>query len=130
MDPGIAGTLATAVWCLHRYFLLDRTHVARRGRTARRRALALSWSASGVVIAGACACAVTAAALAGAAARDVPAALLYLGGCAVALAALGIVEGLTFAFRRRLALDGARREARRMSVRTLLRTAPNSQSPV
>jgi hypothetical protein len=103
--------------------------VARRGRAARLRALAASWSAAGVVLAGACACAVTAAALAGAV-RSVPAALFYLGGCAVTLAVLVIVEALAAAFSRRVALDAARRQARRMSVRTLMRSAPHSRSPV
>ena len=129
MDPGIAGTLAAAVWCLHRFHRLDLEHVARRGRAARLRALALSWSATGVVVAGACAA--TAAALGGLATRDAAAAaLLYLGACAAALLMLAIVEGLTLAFRLRLAREAARKLARRMSVRTLMRTAPNSQSPL
>lgn len=130
MDPGIAGTLAAAVWCLHRFHRLDLEHVARRGRAARLRTLARSWSATGVLVAGACACAVTAAALGAMASRDAAAALLYLGACAAALLVLAIVEGLTLAFRLRLAHEAARKRARRMSVRTLMRTAPNSQSPL
>jgi hypothetical protein len=134
LDPGIAGTLAAAVWCLHRFHRLDLERVARRGPAARLRALAIAWSATGVVVAGASACAVTAAALGGATARavstDTAAALLYLGACALTLALLAVVEGLTLAFRVRLARETARKRARRMSVRTLMRTAPNSQSPV
>jgi len=130
LDPGIAGTLAAAVWCLHRFHRLDLEHVARRGRAARLRTLALSWSATGVVVAGACSCAVAAAALGGLAIRDAAAAILYLGACAAALLVLAIVEGLTFAFRLRLAREAARKRARRMSVRTLMRTAPHSQSPL
>jgi hypothetical protein len=102
----------------------------RRGRAARLRALALSWSATGVVVAGTSACAVTAAVLGGAATRDPAAAILYLGACATALLVLVVVEALTLAFRLRLARDAARKRARRMSVRTLMRIAPNSQSPL
>ena len=130
MDTGIAGTLAAAVWCLHRFYRLDLEHVARRGRAARLRALAVSWSATGVVVAGAAACAVTAAALGGAMTRDPAAAILYLASCALALVLLVIVEGLTLAFRLRLAREAARKRARRASVRTLMRAAPHSQSPV
>jgi hypothetical protein len=131
LDPGIAGTLAAAVWCLHRFHRLDVEQVARRSRAARLRALAISWSATGVVVAGACACAATAAALGGLATRDAAAAaILYLGACAATLLVLAIVEGLTLAFRLRLAREAARKHARRMSVRTLMRTAPNSQSPL
>jgi hypothetical protein len=130
LDPGIAGTLAAAVWCLHRFYRLDLEHVVRRSRAARLRALAISWSATGVVVAGAAACAVTAAALGGAATRGVAAASLYLVACAATLLVLAIVEGLTLAFRARLARDATRKRARRMSVRTLMRTAPNSQSPL
>jgi len=131
LDPGIAGTLAAAIWCLHRFHRLGLEHVARHGRAARLRGLALSWSATGVVVAGACACAATAAALGGLATRDAAAAaLLYLGACAAALLMLAIVEGLTLAFRLRRAREAARKLARRMSVRTLMRTAPNSQSPL
>jgi len=43
---------------------------------------------------------------------------------------LAIVEALTIAFRVRLARDATRKRARRMSVRTLMRIAPNSQSPL
>jgi NAD/NADP transhydrogenase alpha subunit len=133
LDPGIAGTLAAAVWCLHRFHRLDLEHVPRRSRAARLRALAISWSATGVVVAGTAACATTAAAFGGAMTRavstDAAAAVLYLGACALALALLAIVEGLTLAFRLRLARDAARKRARRMSVRTLMRTAPDSQSP-
>jgi predicted lysophospholipase L1 biosynthesis ABC-type transport system permease subunit len=130
LDWGLAGTLAAAVWCLHRFHRLDPEHVARRGRAARLRALAVSWSATGVVVAGASACAVAAAALGGAMNRDPAAAMLYLGACAAALLLLAIVEVLTAAFRLRLAREAARKRARRMSVRTLMRTAPNSQSPL
>jgi len=130
LDPGIAGTLAAAVWCLYRCHRLDLEHVARRGRAARLRTLAVSWSATGVVVAGAAACAVAASALGGALTRDPAAAMLYLGACAAALLVLAIVEGLTLAFRLRLAREAARRRARRMSVRTLMRNAPHSQSPV
>jgi NAD/NADP transhydrogenase alpha subunit len=130
LDPGIAGTLAAAVWCLHRFLRLDLEHVPRRSRAARLRALALYWSATGVVIAGASACAVTAAALGGAATRESAAAILYLGACALTLALLAIVEALTAAFRLGLARDAARKRARRMSLRTLMRTAPDSRSPV
>jgi hypothetical protein len=130
LDPGIAGTLAAAVWCLHRFHRLDLELVARRGRAARLRALAVSWSATGVVVAGASACAVAAATLGGAVTRDPAAAMLYLGACAAALLVLAVVEGLTAAFRLRLAKEAARKRARRMSVRTLMRTAPNSQSPL
>jgi len=130
LDPGIAGTLAAAVWCLHRHHRLGREHAPRRSRAARLRELALSWSATGVVLAGGSACAVTAAALAVTASRDAAAAALYIGGCATALLVIGIVEALTLAFRLRLARDAAKKYARRMSVRTLMRTAPNSQSPI
>jgi len=130
LDPGIAGTLAAAVWCLHRFLRLDLEHVARRSRAARLRALASSWSATGVVVAGGSACAVTAAALGGAATRGVASAILYLGACATTLLVLAIVEGLTAAYRLRLAREASRRYARRMSVRTLMRTAPDSRSPV
>jgi hypothetical protein len=130
LDPGIAGTLAAAVWCLHRFHRLDLEHVPRRGRAARLRALALSWSATGVVAAGASAGAVAAATL-GAFTRDpAAAAMLYTGACATALLVLAIVEGLTLAFRLRLAREAARKRARRMSVRTLMRIAPDSQSPL
>ena len=130
MDPGIAGTLAAAVWCLHRFHRLDLERVARRGRAARLRALAIAWSATGVVVAGASACAVTAAALGAATRGTAAAALLYLGACMLTLALLAVVEGLTLAFRLRLAREAARKHARRMSVRTLMRTAPDSRSPV
>jgi hypothetical protein len=130
LDPGIAGTLAAAVWCLHRFFRLDLEQVARRSRAARLRDLAISWSATGVVVAGASACAVTAAALGGAATRGAAPAILYLVACATTLLVLAIVEGLTIAFRVRLARDATRKRARRVSVRTLMRTAPNSQSPL
>ena len=130
MDPGIAGTLAAAVWCLHRFHRLDLERVARRGRAARLRALAVAWSATGVVVAGASACGVTAAALGGAATRGSAAAMLYLAACVTTLLVLAVVEALTVAFRLRLARGVSRRHARRMSVRTLMRTAPNSQSPV
>jgi hypothetical protein len=68
--------------------------------------------------------------LGGAATRDPAAAVLYVGACATALVVLAVVEGLTLAFRLRLARDAARKRARRMSVRTLMRTAPDSRSRV
>jgi hypothetical protein len=130
LDPGLAGTLAAAVWCLHRFHRLDLEHVARRGRAARLRALAVSWSATGVVVAGASACAVAAAALGGGVIQAPAAATLYLGACTATLLVLAIVEALTAAFRLQLAREAARKRARRMSVRTLMRIAPNSQSPL
>jgi len=125
MDPGLAGTLATAVWCLHRFYRLEREHVARRGPAARLRALALSWCTAAVVLSGASACIVAAARVAspGAAAA---AATLYLGGCALALGLLIAVEGLVAAYRLRRARDAAVGERRR-SVRTLMRAAPDSE---
>jgi hypothetical protein len=56
--------------------------------------------------------------------------MLYLAACVTTLLVLAVVEALTVAFRLRLAREASRRHARRMSVRTLMRTAPNSQSPV
>ncbi len=130
MDPGIAGTVAAAAWCLRRFHRLHGEHVPRRSGAARLRSIALSWCAIGVMLAGASSCAVTAAAMSAAAVAGMAAGVLYLSGCASALTLLAIVEGWVLAYRTRLVRDAAKRRGRRMSVRTLMRTAPHSRSPV
>ena len=151
MDPGIAGTVAAAAWCLRRFHRLhgeqlDRLagigagaklgqalhgeNVPRRSGAASLRSIALSWCAIGVMLAGASSCAVTAAAMSAAAVAGMAAGVLYLSGCASALTLLAIVEGWVLAYRTRLVRDAAKRRGRRMSVRTLMRTAPHSRSPV
>jgi hypothetical protein len=130
MDPGVAGSVGAALWCLRRLNQLERERIgSRRGLAAHLRSLAMAWAAAGVILSGAGACLLTGAAFAAAARLGATAAALYTATCAGLLILLLAVELLAFATRCRTAREAARRE-RRISARTLMRTGPQSESPV
>jgi hypothetical protein len=129
MDPGIAGSVGAALWCLRRFSELERERVgSRRGRAARLRSLAMSWAAVGVIASGAGACFATGAAFAAVVRLDFFAPVLYTVICAGVLALLLAIEALTVATRVQAARESALR--RMASVRTLMRAGPQSQSPL
>jgi hypothetical protein len=128
MDPGIAGSVGAALWCLCRFNLLERSRVgSRRGRAARLRSLAMSWAAVAVILSGASACLLAGAAFAVAARPNPTAAVLYTAICAGVLGLFVVIEALTLAYRAHAAKEAAKRE-RRASLRTLMRAAPHSQA--
>lgn len=130
MDPGIAGSLGAALWCLTRFNVLERERLAsRRGPAARLRRAATSWAGAGAILSGAGTCIATGAAFAAAAQRGLAAPALYTAICAGLLALVVIVEALTLLYRVHAAKDAARRQ-RRTSVRTLMRLGPPSQAPL
>ena len=130
MDPGIAGSVGAALWCLTRFNVLERERLAsRRGSAARRRRLAASWAGTGAILAGAGTCLLIGAAFAATAQLGLVAPVLYTAICAGVLALIVVIEGLTFAYRTEAARESVRRR-RRVSVRTLMRAAPHSQAPL
>jgi hypothetical protein len=130
MDPGIAGSVGAALWCLRRLNQLERERVgSRRGPAARLRSLAMSWAAVAVILSGAGACLLTGAAFTAAARLGAAAAVLYTVICAGVLVLVLAIEALSLAARVRTARESARRQ-RKMSVRTLMRAGPQSQSPL
>jgi hypothetical protein len=130
MDPGIAGSVGAAFWCLRRFNQLERSRSsARRGPSARLRSLAMSWAAVAVILSGAGACLLTGAAFAAAARPGALAAVLYTVVCAGVLILVLAIEALALASRIRSAQESARRR-RQASVRTLMRAGPQSQSPL
>ena len=85
MDPGIAGCVGAALWCLRRFNRLDCERTgSRRGPAAALRSLAKSWAAVAVILSGAGACLLTGAAFAAAARLGAVAAVLYILVCAAA----------------------------------------------
>ena len=130
MDPGIAGSVGAAFWCLRRFNQLERERTgSRRGPAARFRSLAMSWAAVAVILSGAGACVLTGAAFAAAARLGAVAAVLYILVCAGVLILVLAIEALALASRARSAQESARRR-RKVSVRTLMRAGPQSQSPL
>jgi len=130
MDPGIAGSVGAALWCLRRLNQLEREHVgSRRGPAARLRSLAMSWAAVAVILSGAGACLLTGAAFTAAARLGAAAAVLYTVICAGVLVLVLAIEALSLAARVRTARESARRQ-RKMSVRTPMRAGPQTQSPL
>jgi len=130
MDPGIAGSLGAALWCLARFNVLERERLgARRGPAVRLRRAAISWAAAGAILAGAGTCVAVGAAFAAAAQLGLLAAVLYTSICAGLLVLLLIVEALALAYRVQAAKEVARRR-RRTSVRTMMRLGPHSQAPL
>jgi hypothetical protein len=128
MDPGIAGSVGAALWCLCRFNLLERSRVgSRRGRAARLRATAMSWSAVAVVLSGAGACLLAGCAFAAAARPNPTAAVLYTAICTGVLGLVLAVEALILAHRAQATKEAAKRE-RKGSLRTLMRAAPHSQA--
>jgi hypothetical protein len=130
MDPGIAGSVGAALWCLRRLNQLERSRTgSRRGSAARLRSLAMSWAAVAVILSGAGACLLTGAAFATAARTGAVAAVLYTAICAGVLLLVLAVEALSLAAYRR-SLQEALTRRRRISVRTLMRVGPQSQAPL
>jgi hypothetical protein len=131
MDPGIAGSVGAALWCLVRFQQLERESPSpsRRSAPARLRSSTLGWAASGVVISGTAACFMAAFALAMMVRPDPVAAILYCALCTTVLALLLIVEALHHAYRVQSQREAAARRRRRASVRTIMRTGPPSQVP-
>jgi hypothetical protein len=128
MDPGIAGSVGAALWCLCRFNLLERSRVgSRRGRAARLRATAMSWSAVAVVLSGAGACLLAGCAFAAAARPNPTAAVLYTAICTGVLGLVLAVEALILAHRAQATKEAVKRE-RKASLRTLMRAAPHSQA--
>jgi len=129
MDPGIAGSVGAALWCLTRFNVLERERIAsRRGSAARLRRIVISWAGTGAILSGAGTCLLIGAAFAAAAQAGLLAAALYTAICAGVLALVVVVEALAFAYRAEAARESARRR-RKTSVRTLMRAAPHSQAP-
>jgi hypothetical protein len=130
MDPGIAGSVGAALWCLHRFQDLDRERAGpRRSPAARRRGRALVWAAAATILAGAGACVLAGCAFAALARPHPVAAGLYLAICVAVLGLVLAVEATTFAYRIQLRRDAAKRR-RRISVRTLMRAGPPSEAPL
>lgn len=132
MDPGIAGSVGAALWCVVRFQQLERERpsTSRRSAAARLRSSALAWAASAVIISGAGACFMAAFALIMMVRPDPVAAILYSALCATVLALLLIVEALHHAYRVQSQREAATRRRRRASVRTIMRTGPPSQVPL
>ena len=130
MDPGVAGSVGAALWCMVRFQHLERERPGpRRSPAARFRAAALRWAGASVILGGAAACLVAGASFAAAARPHPVAALLYCALCAGVLVLLLAVEGLTAAYRYQARKEAAKRR-RRASVRTLMRGGPISESPL
>jgi hypothetical protein len=137
LDPGIAGSVGAALWCLYRFEALGRelppgqSHPSRgthRGRATAWHGLVRAWHAAAVVLSGASACLLAGLALAALARPHPLAAALYCAVCAAVLALLLAVETLDAAYRSRLQREAANRRRRR-SVRTLMRAGPPSVLP-
>lgn len=129
MDPGIAGSVGAALWCLTRFNVLERERlVSRRGPAARLRRVAISWAGSGAILAGAGTCLLVGAAFGAAAQLGLVAPVLYTAICAGVLGLVVVIEALTLAYRAKAASEPSRRR-RKTSVRTLMRAAPHSQAP-
>jgi hypothetical protein len=129
MDPGIAGSVGAALWCLTRFNVLERERlVSRRGPAARLRRTAISWAGAGAILSGAGTCLLIGAAFAAAAQFGLVAPVLYTAICVGVLALVVVIEALTLAYRAEAARESARRR-RKTSVRTLMRAAPHSQAP-
>lgn len=130
MDPGIAGSLGAALWCLTRFNLLERERLAsRRGTAARLRRAAIAWAGAGAILGGAGTCIALGAAFAAAAHPGPVAPVLYTSICASLLTLVVIVELLTLRCRMQAAKETARRRRRR-SVRTMMRLGPPSEAPL
>jgi hypothetical protein len=130
MDPGVAGSLGAALWCLTRFNGLERERLtARRGPAARFRRAAISWAGFGAILSGAGTCLALGTAFAAAAQPGVTAPLLYTAVCAGNLALVLVVEASTLAYRVQAAKEVARRR-RKTSVRTLMRLGPHSRAPL
>lgn len=130
MDPGIAGSLGAALWCLARFNVLERERLgSRRGPAARLRRAAISSAGAGAILAGAGTCVAAGAAFAAATLPGLAAPLLYTAACAALLVLVLVVEALALAYRMRSARELARRR-RRASVRTMMRLGPHSQAPL
>jgi hypothetical protein len=130
MDPGIAGSLGAALWCLMRFNGLERERlVARRGPAARLRRSAISWAGLGAILSGAGTCLALGTAFAAAAHSGLAAPFLYTAVCAGNLALVVAVEAWALAYRVQAAKEVAQRR-RRTSVRTLMRLGPHSRAPL
>jgi hypothetical protein len=128
MDPGIAGSIGAALWCLCRFNLLERSRVgSRRGRAVQLRATAMSWAAAAVILSGASACLLAGCAFAAASRPNPTAAILYTAVCAGVLGLVLAVEALVLAHRAQATKEAAARQ-RKASLRTLMRAAPHSQA--
>jgi len=129
MDPGIAGSVGAALWCLTRFNVLERERLAsRRSSAARLRRVTVSWAGAGAILSGAGTCLLIGAAFAATAHPGLVAPVLYTAICVSVLALVVVIEALTFAYRAEATRESARRR-RRTSVRTLMRAAPHSQAP-
>jgi uncharacterized membrane protein YfcA len=130
MDPGVAGSVAAALWCLVRFQLLERERPGpRRSLATRLRGSALRWAGAAVMLGGAAACLIAGCAFAALARPHPVAALLYCALCVLVLALLVTVEALTLAYRLQARKEAAKRR-RRASVRTLMRGGPISEVPL
>ena len=131
MDPGIAGAVGAALWCLVRFQQLERESPSpsRRSAAARLRSGTRAWAASAVVICGTGACFLAAFALAMMVRPDPVVAILYCALCATVLALLLAVEALHHAYRVQSQREAAARRRRRASVRTIMRAGPPSRVP-
>jgi fatty acid desaturase len=130
MDPGIAGSLGAALWCLTRFNVLERERIAsRRGPAARLRRAAIAWAGAAAILAGAGTCIAVGAAFAATAQLGLAAPALYTAICAGLLVLVLVVEALTLLYRMHTARELARRR-RRTSMRTMMRLGPHSQAPL
>ena len=129
MDPGVAGSVGAALWCLVRFQHLERERPgSRRSPAARLRGSALRWAGAAVILGAAAACLIAGCAFAALARPDPVAAALYCTLCVVVLALFTTVEALSFAYRLQARKEAAKRR-RRTSVRTLMRGGPISEVP-
>lgn len=135
MDPGVAGSVGAALWCLYRFEELARQRPAletaasrRAGGAAALRRLTAAWAAAAVVLNGSGACLAAAFSLAVLASPQLAAAIAYSAICTFALAVLLIVETLNAIYRVRL--SGEARASARQAARALGRGARASRLPL
>lgn len=135
MDPGVAGSVGAALWCLYRFEELARQRCAletaasrKAGGAAALRRLTAAWAAAAVVLNGSGACLAGAFSLAALASPQLAAAIAYSAICVGVLAILLVVEMLNAIYRIRL--NGEARATTRGAARPLGRGARASRLPL
>jgi uncharacterized membrane protein YfcA len=130
MDPGIAGSVGAALWCLYRFQHLERERPgSRRSAAARLRRPAVAWAAASAILGGAGVCFLAGCAFVAMARPHPVAATLYLATCAAMLVLILVLEALTFAYRLQFHREAEKRR-RRAWRRTLMRAGPASEAPL
>jgi hypothetical protein len=130
MDPGIAGSVGAALWCLYRFQHLDRERPgSRRSAATRLWGRAVAWAGASAILGGTGVCFLAGCAFAAMARPHPVAATLHLAICAAMLVLILILEALTFAYRLQSHREAAKRR-RRAWRRTLMRAGPASEAPL